>query len=215
MTRYILLVVFAIFLSQANAQVFERFGAGLIGGMTASQIDGDDLAGYNKLGFTAGIRGTAEIKPWLDFAVELLYSQRGSRSEARLSTSPSRRKIELGYIELPLMIILKDWKYNADSKRNSYYKVRALAGISVGRLISASSFDNSGLESFDDNLADAFNSNDLGFLIGLGYNFTKNLGIEGRFNRSMNKLFVPEGDTPLAPSSMVGYFFSFTLQYEF
>ncbi len=39
----------------------QEFNAGIFGGVTASQVDGDSYGGYNKLGFTAGVFVNREI----------------------------------------------------------------------------------------------------------------------------------------------------------
>ncbi|MCC7507153.1 MAG: hypothetical protein IT259_17735, partial [Saprospiraceae bacterium] len=41
----------------AIAQRQQRFKAGIIAGLTASQIDGDESAGYHKVGLQGGLRG--------------------------------------------------------------------------------------------------------------------------------------------------------------
>ncbi|MBL0099049.1 MAG: hypothetical protein IPP49_02535 [Saprospiraceae bacterium] len=78
MIKYFILIVvmLAAFAQPMSAQ---RFKAAAIVGANASQIDGDNLYGFNKLGVSAGGRLSYVNNKSLDFAMEMLISQRVSR----------------------------------------------------------------------------------------------------------------------------------------
>jgi len=88
----------------------ERFNAGLIIGMNASQVDGDYYKGFNKYGLTAGIRGITRLKPNFDFNVEILYSKKGSKIFHNRYSTPGRagenRFIDLTYVDVPFFFKL-------------------------------------------------------------------------------------------------------------
>ncbi len=174
-----LLTFFAInaLIAQEN-----RFGAGVVVGVNASQITGDKTGGYNKIGIQAGLRGVAFISEKFDLSTELLFSQRGSRSEKNNPRFAfGAGVIQLNYIEVPVLANYKDWL----DPEGEYYKINFLAGLSYGRLISASTNRESSHTGEEDNFA----KNDISFMAGVTFYATKNIGITGRFTRSINLLY--------------------------
>lgn len=81
----------------------------LVAGMNASQVDGDDLAGYTKLGFNGG-GGTFIMLP-KNFSIgfEIIYSQKGA-----ITTKNNRSplfdyfKLNVDYLDVPLIISYHD-----------------------------------------------------------------------------------------------------------
>lgn len=189
----------------------QQFGASVMVGGNASQIDGDELAGYNKLGLNMGIKGTAYLKGRWELALEMLYSQRGATSNAN-SLIFERRRIHLGYIELPVYVSVMDW-LTIDTK-GEYYKIRAFAGLSYARLIHAEITDENTASGFDENLADALNTSDLGGIVGIGFSAYRNLEFTMRYNRSFLKLYDPQDSQGLTALPLVGYFISFNIVYS-
>src|SRR5690606_18955322 len=123
------------------------FTAGFVAGFNASQIDGDDLAGFDKIGLTTGIRATWETPSVIDFNIEFLYSERGSRPDIFNPEYDPDIKVSLAYAEIPVYVTLSDWW----QEEGEYHKVSAHAGLSYGRLFSARTTDyaNPAEESFD------------------------------------------------------------------
>jgi len=181
MRNLILVILLTVVVNTAWAQ---RFHLGAIGGMNVSQIDGDDLTGYDKKGWTFGIRSVATINESLNFSTELLYSERGSVSKD-FSSTIIKRKLDLNYAEINFLFNIMDW-YNAYTKR---YKMQYSFGISMGRLVKTSIFDNIASESNFENYQPEFQNKDLSFMVGGSYFVTKKIGITGRFSRSLSKLF--------------------------
>ena len=60
---------------QASAQTFSAM---LVGGFNLSQIDGDKLGGFNKIGFNTGARVSAKLSDRWSLSTEFLYSQQGA-----------------------------------------------------------------------------------------------------------------------------------------
>lgn len=179
----------------------QGFNAAVLSGVNAAQIDGDDLAGYNKLGMHCGLKVSYFVRSKIDFSTELLVSQRGSSETFSFGQAVDRQSIQLDYIELPVMITVHDWLID-----ESYYKVRAEFGFSYANL-----FNSSSQNSFFDSSLSEFKSNDFGFLFGLGYRFTEKLGINVRYTRSIIPLF--ENPTQLV-RGLFGYFVTFRFEYH-
>ena len=112
----------------------QRFKASGIIGINLSQIDGDDLYGFSKLGLTAGVKLSYPVKDIMDINLEMLYSQRGSTSGFGFGSDPDIFT-DLKYIDLPITFSIKDW-YIEDDK---YHKVSAHAGISPAYLFAVKS----------------------------------------------------------------------------
>lgn len=191
-------VFLTIWVANLNGQ---GFNAAVLTGINAAQIDGDDLAGYNKLGLHGGLKVSYFVRSKIDFSTELLFSQRGSSETLAFGLAEDRESIQLNYIELPFMITVHDWLIN-----ESYYKVRAEFGLSYSNLFNSSSQNSF----FDDNISE-FKSNDFSFLFGLGYRFTEKLGINVRYTRSIIPLF--ENPTQLT-RGLFGYFVTFRFEYH-
>ncbi|MCS6916882.1 MAG: outer membrane beta-barrel protein [Chitinophagales bacterium] len=70
---------------RAQASDALRLGirGGVVLGINASQVDGDDYAGYTKVGLNAGFYGQIPISPRFFVSTEILYSQQGAKSRVR------------------------------------------------------------------------------------------------------------------------------------
>ena len=125
MTFYNMKLFFKIFvlsiaillLSDLSGQE-NRFSASIVGGITAAQLSGDSLLGYEKLGFTIGGKISYPISKKMDLSGELLYSQRGSRSGIGFSSSGGNATM-LNYLEIPIYVTFNDWYIEKDD----YHKV--------------------------------------------------------------------------------------------
>jgi hypothetical protein len=73
-------IVGCILFCALSAQAQDVFEGGLVVGGNMSQIEGDYLAGYKKLGGWAGLRVATRITPKERIVLEMLYSMRGARS---------------------------------------------------------------------------------------------------------------------------------------
>ena len=87
MKKLFLFSIFMIFaLLGLQAQ---NFKAGLLAGAVPSQVDGDNMSGFNKIGWTAGAYLSLEQGENLVWQLDIAYTTKGSRQK---STSTSSRK---------------------------------------------------------------------------------------------------------------------------
>jgi len=187
-----------LFLSE-NSLAQQRFKAGVVLGLNASQILGDAVGGYNRLGLQGGLRATTVLQDKMDISFELLYSQRGSYSKN------FNVDIFLQYVEVPVVFSYKDWLHEEDG----YYRIQASAGISLGRLLDASAEG-----STHDDLTDNFNTWDYGFTGGVEYFATQRIGFGLRWTKSFNLLYNKDKHDP-GRNSLRGFFLSFRGAYYF
>lgn len=180
--------------SQMHAQNF--FGSVVLG-VNASQINGDNAAGYNKPGLTGGFKIDYPVSPSVDISAELLYSSRGSRDNRQ------NIMINLDYIEMPLIVSLRDWYV----EKGDYDKVRVDGGLSYGYLFRASSNENS-LGPFVDQLK----QHDVSLIAGVAYMFTPKWGLSLRYTRSLFKML---SNDDFEQGGLLGYFVTFRGEYHF
>ena len=207
---FLLLIFFTVFIC-GNVLSQQRFKAGLIAGLNASQILRDDVGGYNRLGIQGGLRAVAVLTNRTDVLFEILYSQRGSYDKIgspKCYNGPL--EISTKYIEVPVMATIKDWFHEEDD----YYRIQVSGGFSYGRLISASA-----IGSCHDDLTDLFNKNDISFTLGAEYFSSKHLSFGMRWSRSINLLYNrkngEELTIPRNENSLRGFFLSFRGAYIF
>lgn len=101
----LLLAVAAV--SLCNAQNIKAF---VTSGVTLSQIDGDEVYGFKKLGYVGSVGALIPLESkerWL-LSLETMFSQRGAREER--STKTYFYKVTLPYIEVPVMAHFSDPK---------------------------------------------------------------------------------------------------------
>lgn len=165
----------------------QRFKAGLIAGVTASQIDGDASAGYNKVGLQAGLRGVTVLKEKQEVSVEILYTQRGCRNEAK---TPPFFKTTLNYIEVPVQWHYNDWLVDQADDADNYYRVQIGAGLAFARLLGYKDDSDGSIAGITPALPD-LNRNSFSFLISATLFANKYLGFNFRYNRALNKLYKP------------------------
>lgn len=207
-----LLFVFSFFIITTGIAQSEGFDARIIGGISAAQIRGDDAAGFDKVGIEAGIGASYALKYNLDAGIELLYSQRGSRSDESFSSTGDRQIYKLNYLSIPLTVTVRDWLRD-EAGELSYYRVFAQGGFSYGRLLSADIEGPFGSLPVDE-FIDALNENDISWLVGLGYQFNYHLGVRFRYNRSITKLFNAADNPSINYRDLLPFHLSLQLTYK-
>jgi hypothetical protein len=175
--------------SNFYVEVPRTFFGGVIMGANFSQVDGDAYAGYYKTGINGGAVLYARINRNFAASLELLYSQKGSRSVfSQFSTSRqytiTDQNIKLNYVEFPLQL-------NYFDKHKSHVG----AGLSYSRLISSSESITSQPANTYDESKYPFRKSDLNIIAGGQLHLWKGLFAGLRFQYSLipiRKNFDPE-----------------------
>lgn len=105
--RKILYILTVFIFTNLEAQ---NFKAGVNGGFTSSQISGDYLEGFNKLGVVFGAYVSYPIKKKMNLGIEAQFVQKGSK-KPYIENSPQTYSFSLNYIELPVYI---SYNYKSD-----------------------------------------------------------------------------------------------------
>ncbi len=176
--KFLCTLFFLLFFSFGNVAVAQKIKAQLIGGITASQINGDGDSGFRKLGFTGGFGAFIPIKNKFSFSFEGLYSSRGASSALKCSDSTCidgfKFKINTTYVEVPILLNYRD-------KSNVSFG----AGVSIGRLIRYS-YQENGYATIEPRDLDLENNNmDYSALAEGSYRMFDNVWINLRYQYSI------------------------------
>ncbi len=191
------LVLFALATTISMAQ---PFGGGFFAGISASQVDGDTYAGYNKLGLTAGAYILRDISRKLDWKMELRYIQKGAYHKGP-EQNPSLYKLTVHYVELPVML-----QYRFQDK------ILFDAGLAPGVFLFYREEDENG-EFPGDN---PFHRISLDAFAGANYALTDHLIAGLRYSYSVIPIRDhPSGQTYRLNHGQYSNMFSFTLYYQF
>ena len=144
----------------------QNFEGGLIFGLAASQVSGDNLAGFNKPGIIAGGYTNTPIGKKFLLQFELKFIQKGSWAK---NGNLSNYKLNLNYIDGPLLI-----KY-------PYKKFMLQAGLSIGALFS---YTEKTMYGKVNDVRD-FNRIELSSIFGVDYSLTDKLIIDIKYNNSI------------------------------
>ena len=155
------------------------FTGGLIAGANFCQVDGDKYAGYFKLGFNVGAVLYTRINNQFALSMELLFSQKGARSNFSQNSSSktltiTNQRINFNYAEIPILLNIYD-------KRKSHLG----AGFSYAQLISAEEIIETNPASNYDQNKYPFKKRDINFIASANLNLVKGLYANLRFQYSV------------------------------
>jgi hypothetical protein len=157
-----------------NDNEFHLFDAGFTLGVNLSQVDGDYYAGFNKIGLTAGPIIHVNFNPNWSASLELLYSQKGSRSKPDPNNVNTYLLI-LDYAEVPVLI-------NYNDKNRLMFQ----AGLAYGRNIKA--FEE--VNGIDTNGGEEIEGDELSYIVGGTFLIgeMKHWGANIRYEGSITKI---------------------------
>lgn len=93
-------IILLLISSQANAQ---RFGGGVLGGISTSQVTGDYIGGFNKLGGWGGLFTDLRFTPRSALQFEISFIQKGSARAGTLKNGNTFYFHNQNMIEIPLL----------------------------------------------------------------------------------------------------------------
>jgi hypothetical protein len=121
--------------AQEEYEMYEnrKFYGGLVLGGNFAQVDGDNFAGYHKVGLNVGATMFMKLDEHVAASVEILFSQKGSRAkepqQLLAGTYIKSYGIDMNYAEVPVLI-------NYFDKRKSHFG----GGFSYSRLASVNEY---------------------------------------------------------------------------
>ena len=106
MRQAILLFAFLPYFLSAQTEYSEgrgfQFNGGLIGGATASQIHGDGIGGFNKVGFNLGVTLEIGRKGSENIQIGIVYNQKGSKKPPNPPEDYETWRYRFTYIDIPI-----------------------------------------------------------------------------------------------------------------
>lgn len=152
-----LIIVFTLVSSTVSAQ---SFYAVAFAGFNGSQIDGDNLLGYDKLNGTIGGFVAYETGSWADWALELRYIGKGRVKYADIEAGETDYfRVDLHYLEMPVYLRIPMHKE---------YKLYLEPGLAVGYLLNQSYFEANGKMDLSE-VGKVFKEAELSSLLGVSY----------------------------------------------
>ncbi len=153
-----------LFLLTSFTSFAQNFTGGVIGGLIASQVDGDTYGGYKKAGVTVGGWVNLSVSEKSSFQLEINYIQKGSRHNPdSLNNNFSFLLMRLGYVEMPLL-------YQFRMKNKFYLEVGPSIGVLLHSKVEMN--DGQGYQIPPDN---PFRLIDVGIQVGVGYRISDKL----------------------------------------
>ncbi|MFO8086439.1 MAG: porin family protein [Bacteroidales bacterium] len=172
MIKPIVIVIGLFFLLGASLSA-QQFKAGVKGGVSASQVSGDDLQGFNKPGIFLGIYTSLDINDRSRMTLEMSYVEKGSRKLAKPDKGIyTSYKLMLNYVEIP---ITYQYFFNPN------FSVEA--GPSFGILLNQS--DNEEDENGTLSVRDPFDNYELAVNGGFNYYINEKWGGGVRYSQSV------------------------------
>ena len=159
-----------------------------MGGMNLTQVDGDEVYGYHKVGGHLGVAAILPLNNW-DITLETVFNQKGAHQKPIYPADSLTGEywLKLNYLEIPLTVHYTD--------RNL---IGAGVGFSYGRLLSFSEEEHSGNQPpYSDSVT--FSNNDINVLADVYLRIWKKLKFNVRFAYSI----VPIRERTFDPSSVV------------
>ena len=168
MRQYIILFIFIINSTNIISQSF--LGYYNIG-INGSQVSGDNLSGFDKIGINFGIGANRIFNENIFYNIEIKYIEKGSNNPKLHQNNIT--EINLSYIEIPVSFGIKTNKYSYD------------LGLSYGYLINSKEKDKYG----EINNSNPFNNYDLSIFSSFEYKVKKQIFVD--FMISNTILFWP------------------------
>jgi hypothetical protein len=134
MKKIYILMAFAM-LSLPFVSKAQHFESAIRLGVNATQINGDNMAGFHEAGLVAGLQVSYPFSTHWSGAFEMLWSQKGSAAvvdSGFVATGDAWFKLRLNYIEVPVMVQYKlnkrinfqaglGWAYLFNNNFEPYY----------------------------------------------------------------------------------------------
>ena len=168
MKKWILL--FILFLTPFFIHA-QKFYAGIRLGMCGSQVNGDNLSGFDKAGIIAGAYVKRNLSEFFSMQMEIVFIQKGSRKPTDINNSYYRMRVH--YIEVPLNLLFHASK-----------KIDFTAGPTFGTLVFSEENDEYGV--YENALP--FEKFEFSGNVGLIYKLNEKWSFDGRYCHSISTI---------------------------
>lgn len=172
-SKYLVLLIIVSCCANIRAQNSNTstFKLDLHAGLAGTQVQGDGLGGFDKLGFMGGLGIHTELSDKFDLGFEMNFVQKGSIKRPDPEAGDyTEYKMSLGYIQVPVYL-----KYNATDK------IAFTGGPALGVLVSSKEEDMNG----EIPTQIEFNQFELALILGVRYAISETLTAGVRLDQSL------------------------------
>lgn len=191
--KYLLSILLLIIAVTGSAQ---RFKGGVITGLNASQIDGDNWGGYYKTGLVIGAFVNTDFDDKFGGQLEIKYSGKGSSTSYE---SPIIEKIKLNYVDIPVLVTYKAVK-----------NLKIEAGISINYLFKAQYYDGGWFDDWDLEP----NKLESALTFGVNYKFFNRFDLNARYSYSLFPVRSKLSSSTLGTGAWFNNVITFALYFE-
>lgn len=196
-----IIVLMFLFLMINNIARGQSFKAAVLAGINSSQVSGDELSGFNKVGLFIGGSAILPVSEKSLVEMELLFIQKGSKTPTPKDGAANYfYRMSLNYLEVPLNYTFRPVKY-----------VSVHAGPTFGVLVGSKEEDNAGELTGQI----PFQKTELGIDGGLSVYFSEHLSLTMRLSTSLLPIRKTGANSPLFESGQYNSGLAFFLQYTF
>jgi hypothetical protein len=153
----------------------------LIGGFNLSQVDGDEVYGFNRFGANAGFGGILPLGHRFSMSVEILFDQKGSyRKYAPESDSIANipyYSLRLNYLKAPIMFHFEDrntWTFGL--------------GFAYARLVGFKELDHNSPQAWDRDNITYKTKNDFSIIADIRFRIWKHLKFDAQYSYSLFRI---------------------------
>lgn len=162
----------------------QGFGGGIYAGMATTQINGDNLSGFNYQGANIGVFTDYKFTPSSKLQMELAFVQKGARET--ISDTSNFYKVRLNYFEIPILYVFQRNRFSLE--------------IGPGFDFLVSSKEESGGQSFD-STPPFRNFNFIG-IFGFSWHFTPKFHVTFRTSNSINLIRDSQSNSGTGPNAI-------------
>ena len=198
-----LFLAFALFVVSSTISVAQKFSGSFFGGLSSSQVAGDQLSGFNKAGVIVGASVFLPVKSNLGVEMEIQFIQKGSRKPADSESNDlSYYRMHLNYVEVPFLL------HYSYSKRFHFN-----AGFSIAQLLSSKEEDEGG--EIPESQTLPFEKTEFAVCGGMYYGFNEKFFLDLRLSNSILPIRkIGEKKIGNIESGQYNSVLSFTLKYR-
>ena len=177
MKKVIFVFIFFLFFTSAEAQ---RFLGALAFGGNLTQVDGDEVYGYKKLGLNAGVASFLPIHEKWFISLEVAFSQKGAYQKYPPVQNPQKSlpfyNLRLNYLEIPLLFHFEDKHFAMIG-----------TGFSLNRLVGVKEIE-WGIPTVTAARNGVYSINDVNWIVDLRFRIYKSLRLNFRYAYSVSKI---------------------------
>ncbi|NOX47061.1 MAG: PorT family protein [Chlorobi bacterium] len=187
LTSYLFLLA-SLFMAQHTYA--QRIKGVVIGGANITQVDGDEIYGFNKVGLNMGLAAIMPFGKGFSVSIETLYSQKGANQKDQYKTEDSlgniltgAYKLQLNYLEVPILFHYTDQD-----------RITIGGGFSYSGLVSLKEYEHNQRVETTTLTSGVYSNSDISVVADLRFRLYKRLKFNIRYSYSMIKIRTREFD---------------------